>query len=125
MNAFLIVLAIAAAPHGHKKTIHVEAESGKLTGITVATTRTGFSGKGYVTGFSKPTDKVALRFKATAGIFEATIHYSAPNGDKGYQMRLNGVASTSSFPAPATRAKPPPIARAFQRASTSHAALAP
>lgn len=80
-----------------RKTIHLEAETGQLVGATVATTRTGFSGKGYVTGFTKDGDKVILKFTAKPGIYEALIRYSAPMGSKGYELGVNGMKSSGMF----------------------------
>ena len=94
----LIALAIAVAPGApQQKPIRLEAETGQLVGTTISSTRPGYSGKGYVTGFTKDGDKVALKFEASAGIYEALIRYSAPMGPKGYDLSVNGAKSSGMF----------------------------
>lgn len=78
-------------------TVRVEAENGQLIGPIVASTRPGFSGKGYVTGFTKEGDKVVMKFTAEPGIYEAFIRYSAPGGKKGYELGVNGHRTSGMF----------------------------
>jgi mannan endo-1,4-beta-mannosidase len=78
-------------------TIHLEAEEGTLTGVTVATARASFSGTGYVTGFANPGDNVAFSFRAPPGIRDLRIRYSAPFGDKGYDLVVNGTRLSGLF----------------------------
>ncbi|GAB2526078.1 glycosyl hydrolase [Spirosoma aerophilum] len=69
--------------------IKVEAELGELTGVQVASTNPGFSGTGYVTGLDNETDKLTLTVNAPAGLYELSIGYAAPYGDKGIDFQVN------------------------------------
>ncbi|SOD89841.1 glycosyl hydrolase [Spirosoma fluviale] len=69
--------------------IKVEAELGELAGVQVASTNPGFSGTGYVTGLDNETDKLTLTVNAPAGLYELTIGYAAPYGDKGIDFQVN------------------------------------
>jgi len=100
MSAILVAVAVfAARAFQHRNSIRVEAETGLLTGTTVATTRSGYSGKGYVTGFTKDGDKVVIKFLGKPGIYEAMIRYCASMGPKGYDLGVNGVKTSGMFPA--------------------------
>jgi mannan endo-1,4-beta-mannosidase len=104
MNAILIAFAVfTGAGIQHRTSIRVEAETGQLVGTTVATTRSGYSGKGYVTGFTKDGDKVVIKFLGKPGIYEAMIRYCASMGPKGYELGVNGVKTSGMFPATGTR----------------------
>jgi mannan endo-1,4-beta-mannosidase len=74
--------------------LRLEAEQGTLNGVQVASERKGYSGTGYVTGFDSPGDAVVLRFEARAGIFDAVLVYCAANGEKGFEVAVNGVESS-------------------------------
>src|SRR5690606_31475329 len=39
----------------------VEAETGELTGVSIASANLGFSGTGYVTGFDNTGDKLSVK----------------------------------------------------------------
>lgn len=94
----LIALAMTATPVTHQKqAIRVEAEAGQLVGTTLSTARAGYSGKGYVTGFTKDGDKVVIKFNAKPGIYEAFIRYSSPMGPKGYDLGVNGIKTSGMF----------------------------
>ncbi|HEX8234970.1 MAG TPA: glycosyl hydrolase [Abditibacteriaceae bacterium] len=78
--------------------IHLEAENATLTGATVATTRAGHSGTGYVTRLQDASDKIVWSIpQAKAGVYEATIRYSSPSGEKGYDLVINGLKSSGMF----------------------------
>ncbi|MBC3783893.1 glycosyl hydrolase [Spirosoma utsteinense] len=66
-----------------------EAEAGDLTGVDVASAASGFSGTGYVTGLDNATDQVSITFNATAGLYDLSIGYASPNGDKGIDFQVN------------------------------------
>ncbi|WP_165864788.1 glycosyl hydrolase [Rufibacter latericius] len=75
--------------------IKIEAENATRTGVTVASSMTGFSGSGYVQGFDNSFAK-NVRFTvdvATAGIYDLTIRYATPSGEKGYVLEVNGSRS--------------------------------
>ena len=80
--------------------IHLEAEDGVLSGNTVQTTRPGFSGKGYAGDFVPVGAKIAWTVpNAKAGLYDVKIRYSAPSGDKGYDLSINGKTSSSMLTA--------------------------
>lgn len=91
LTCLLVLLAPAAVG---ATPIRVEAESGVLTGVTVATTPPGYSGTGVVTGFDNATDNISLTFTAPAGLYKISIGYNAPNGNKGFELSINGIATT-------------------------------
>lgn len=77
----------------------VEAEAGDLHNVTVATSPTGFSGTGFVTGFTNSDDNnVSITFdNPTAGLYELTVGYTSPFGFKAYNLTVNGEKSSGSF----------------------------
>lgn len=80
-----------AAPPAAPAAIHLEAEQAALTGNAVLTKRAGFSGAGYVGDFEKEGAKIVWAVpKAAAGLYAVQIRYSAPFGDKGYDLVVNG-----------------------------------
>jgi hypothetical protein len=82
--------------------IHLEAENAELTGASVATSRRGYSGAGYVTGLRNEGDKMMWSLpQAQTGIYEVRIRYSAPSGEKGYDLVVNGFRSSGMLPATA------------------------
>lgn len=77
----------------------LEAEVGDLAGVTVATTPTGFSGTGYVTGFDNTDAKnVSINFNlSTAGLYQVAVGYTSPYGLKVANVTINNSKSTVSF----------------------------
>jgi len=76
-----------------------EAEDGLLAGVTVATSPTGFSGPGFVTGFDNSDAKnVEISFtNATAGLYKLTVGYTSPFGLKVGNITVNDEKSTVAF----------------------------
>ena len=78
-----------------------EAEDGSLSGSTtkVASVIKGFSGTGYVTGFSSQGCSVAIAFTVPApGVYELVLGFHSGYGAKGFGFRVNGgPASTGTF----------------------------
>lgn len=79
-------------------TISLEAEDGVLTGTTVSTAASGYSGTGYVTGFDATGDSVSWTFGANAGLHRFWIRFRTPYGQKGFDATLNGTGLSSTFP---------------------------
>lgn len=75
-----------------------EAEDGNLSGVNVATANAGYSGSGYVTGFDNGTDQVSITFNVTAGLYELSIGYASPYGDKGVDFQVNDETGSNKFP---------------------------
>lgn len=90
----LALLALAPSV----RAIHLEAEDAALTGPSVSTSRKDYSGAGYVTGFQKEGDRIVWDIpQAKAGIYAVTIRYSAPSGEKGYELVVNGAKTSGLF----------------------------
>ena len=88
-----------APPPGSRR---FEAEAGSLSGATsVASSIAGFSGTGYVTGFTSQDCAVTLALTApSAGLYEITIGYHAGFGDKDFGLVVNSApAETGTFTA--------------------------
>lgn len=76
-----------------------EAEKAALSGVSVSTSHAGYSGTGYVTGFDDATDKLTFNFNIAAGLYELSIGYTSPYGEKGYDLRVNTEQGGGMFPA--------------------------
>ncbi|MDT0264728.1 glycosyl hydrolase [Streptomyces sp. DSM 44915] len=84
-----------------------EAEDGELVGVQVESTAPGHSGTGYVTGFDQESDQVTVTVPdSPGGLYELTVHYRAPYGQKNAVLELNGtgmgeitLAATEEFTA--------------------------
>ncbi|KAG7292869.1 Mannan endo-1,4-beta-mannosidase man26A [Staphylotrichum longicolle] len=75
-----------------------EAENAILSGTTVDTAQTGYTGTGYVTGFDQATDKITFKVdSATARLYDLSIRVAAIYGDKRTSVVLNGGASSEVF----------------------------
>ncbi|MEI6656232.1 MAG: autotransporter-associated beta strand repeat-containing protein, partial [Verrucomicrobiota bacterium] len=85
--------AIPASPHSY----YLEAENGYLTGVATTTATAGFSGAGYVTGFSLASDRVAWNLYAAAGVYRMRIHYRSTS-HRCYAGAVNGAGLTGEFP---------------------------
>ncbi|MDE2126832.1 MAG: beta-mannanase [Armatimonadetes bacterium] len=81
------------------RNIHLEAESGRLTDVVVAASVPGYSGAGYVTGFTAADAHVTLPFAARAGAYRLTIRYATPFGPKGFAVSVNGHTINGMFAA--------------------------
>ncbi len=77
-----------------------EAETGSMTGTTIAQSIAGYSGSGYVTGFDEDGDAVSIPVAVTsAGLFSVWIGFAAPNGEKTNDIYVNGdYAGSQIFP---------------------------
>ncbi len=70
--------------------VKFEAENGTLSGTQVATTRKGYSGAGYVTGFDQDNDAVSIRVTVpTQGIYELKLGYASEHDDKQADVAIN------------------------------------
>ncbi len=95
-----VLLCLAGALlHVHAASITLEAENGTLTGnCRVANTVAGYSGAGYVTAFQNANDTVSWDFAGTPGLYDLTIRFRSPFGEKGYGGVLNGGGFSGMFP---------------------------
>src|SRR5688572_21612484 len=94
-----VLLAFSAA-FSQTLVASAEAESGVLTGVTIAEA-TGNSSGPYVTGFDAAGDKVAVTVDVpTAGLYNVEIRYRGPFGFKVNDLYVNNTfAGNISFPA--------------------------
>ncbi|WP_210488174.1 glycosyl hydrolase [Rufibacter aurantiacus] len=90
---------LAFAPAALAADLKLEAENGTRTGVTVASSMAGYSGTGYVQGFDNSFAKnVKFTFNLpAAGIYELSIRYATPSGEKGYVLEVNGQQSSGMF----------------------------
>lgn len=76
-----------------------EAESGTRSGTDISTSRSGYSGTGYVTGFDSDNDRVSINAQASASLYNLYIRYASASGDKWNLVRVNGQTLGSvAFP---------------------------
>ena len=87
---FPILLPVAARAQSGAP-IHLEAEDAQISGKpTVSNARAGFSGTGYVTGFTAEGDGLSWTIPdARAGVYQVRVRYSAPDR-KGTDIAING-----------------------------------
>lgn len=95
--AWLLVLVWFTAAPCSAAAVRLEAEEAALEGPVVAVERDGFSGRGYVTGMKRRTDRIVFTFDAEAGLHAVAIRYAAPHGPKGYVLDVNGVKHGGMF----------------------------
>ncbi|MFN8208919.1 MAG: glycosyl hydrolase [Bacteroidales bacterium] len=78
----------------------VEAETGTLSGVTVGSSGTGYSGTGYVTGFDNAGDRVSVVVNVpSADFYKIVIRYRSASGNKFQDFSVNyGDVSSVPFP---------------------------
>lgn len=75
-----------------------EAETGTLTGTSIANSTPGFSGTGYVGGFDVDGDKLSVQVNNVPdGLYELWVRYNAPFGSKGYGVQVDSEIGDGSF----------------------------
>ncbi|QIX60121.1 mannan endo-1,4-beta-mannosidase [Hymenobacter sp. BT18] len=89
LTGFLTIhpLVLRAAPP-----IRLEAEQVARPGQLLQAIP-GYSGTGYAGNFTSPTDSLTFHFKAVAGTYDLTVHYSSPFGTKEYFLAVNKARS--------------------------------
>ena len=103
--AGVAVLAVGCA---QQKPIRLEAESGRLHGVTIASTQpttqpttqpavAGPSGGAYVTNFRSGEDQLALDVDVPAGFYEIMIGYRSASGPKGYGIKAGDMEFSGMF----------------------------
>ena len=92
----LALTSIAAGVDVSKGAV-VEVESGVLTGVTIGTSPSGFSGSGFVQGFDTDGDKVTVTVaSSTQALYDVVIRYAAIYGEKQTTLSVNGAPGGSS-----------------------------
>ncbi len=92
----LLVPSISIAESG---AINLPIGRAELQGTTIARSIPGYTGQGYATGFITAADNVTFRFDAQAGLYRPEIRYSSPAGPKGYNLKVNQLTFSGTFPA--------------------------
>ena len=88
MTFLLAILLTASAPAAD---LHIEAEDAELIGVEIDSTRAGYSGRGYVTGYDAEEDLVRFTFEiAEAGIYELRLGYAQSARIRPYDMAIGG-----------------------------------
>ncbi|HEX7069744.1 MAG TPA: CBM35 domain-containing protein [Rhodothermales bacterium] len=89
MTLLLSLLLFVSAPADE---ILLEAEEAELFGVQVATERTGFSGTGYVTGFTAGEDSLRFTFETEGGgVFELLLGVAVSGRTTNALVRIDGV----------------------------------
>ena len=94
-----MLLAAGAAGAAPPQPIHLEAADARLVGVTVATTIPGYTGRGYVGNFAPVGAKIVFKLSGVKpGLYGVSIRYSAPMGEKSYDLVVNGATSSGTLP---------------------------
>src|SRR5688572_20222932 len=104
VNRLLLVLTLLLFNlNAYAADIVLQAESGTLTGVSTATTITGYTGSGYVNGatFDAAGDKIVVTTTiSTAGSYQLKIRYYGAYGSKNQDIYINGAfIGNINFPA--------------------------
>ncbi|KAH7026369.1 GH26 endo-beta-1,4-mannanase [Microdochium trichocladiopsis] len=93
-----------AGTFAQSTTLKFEAENGVLSGTTVDSVQSGYSGSGYVTGFDTAGDKITFNVAIDAtALYDIGIHYAGIYGEKKTTLVLNsGSSNEISLPATST-----------------------
>lgn len=87
----ILLFAGIAWGRGTNGTVRYEAENGQLIGTRRASSPSGYSGSGYVTGFDEPGDRVQVALRiGEAGLYDVRVGYRSPHGDKTEYLLVNG-----------------------------------
>ncbi|MEX0721365.1 MAG: endo-1,4-beta-xylanase [Balneolaceae bacterium] len=82
---------------GGSTNVLTEAEDGTLSGTTVSTSRSGYSGSGYVTGLDNQGDYIEATVDlASGGEYPLSIGYAA-DGDVKLSVSVNGSVERKNF----------------------------
>lgn len=84
------LMAALTTPYSHAD-IFLEAETGTLDGVEVSTSRPGYSGQGYVTGFNASGDTLDIVFNSTGAGSKALYITYAANKTQKNKVYINGT----------------------------------
>jgi mannan endo-1,4-beta-mannosidase len=97
-TAWLLALGAGSLAWGDNSDHYrFEAESGTLTATHVESSEPGFSGTGYVTGFTQPESKVSWNVTVPEGFYEVWLRYRTRD-KKGFEIMIDGVTYSGMFP---------------------------
>lgn len=99
LTIYLVALATSFSPCVQAQNYRFEAEAGTMFGTHVANSFPGYSGTGYVTGFTNPNGSHRFEVQADipAGLYEMWVGYRSQHGDKGYNFRVNEETGSGMF----------------------------
>jgi len=114
LHAVLVIIAIlslSACQPVIAAGLHIEAEGGTLAGgVAVSTSTAGYTGAGYVSGFTGKQSTVTVKFAAKAGLYDLRFRYRSASGQKGYDASVNGSGFSGMFaPSISFRASDPTL----------------
>ena len=97
-TAWLMALGIGPLARGNDAgPYRFEAESGTLTATHVESSEPGFSGTGYVTGFTQPESRVSWQATVPGGYYTVGLRYRSEQ-KKGFDLTINGLTYSGMFP---------------------------
>ncbi|EDY81847.1 Glycosyl hydrolase family 26 [Verrucomicrobiia bacterium DG1235] len=100
VRCFCLSLTVSLVAFSHANDpLRYEAEDAALTGTAINSSAGGYSGSGYVAGFTDEADRSSFSFVATEGVYSLVIGYRTPSGEKGFNGELNGVGFSGMFEA--------------------------
>ncbi len=85
-----LLLAVWLTAAGLGSDIFLEAEDAELVGVQVDSSRSGYSGRGYVTGFDDDGDLLRFSFESEQGIYELRLGYAQTSRIKPYALIIDG-----------------------------------
>lgn len=92
-RTFVRLLALATVAVNSALAAVYEAEDAILSGTTVGTSVTGFTGTGYVESFDDAADSLTFTIISdTAKLYDLKLKYSAPYGPKNTRLSLNNAS---------------------------------
>jgi mannan endo-1,4-beta-mannosidase len=97
MFIWFLAVAFFSGESPRPNPIRLEAEDAVLYGPAVSKERAGYSGTGYVAGFTKDGARIEWKARAKAGLYEAMVRYSSPGTEKGYELVVNGARTAAMF----------------------------
>ncbi len=86
----LLLLVLAAAPHAQTDGALEAEDATRIGSASVATSRAGYSGTGYVTGLSQPGDSLRFTVEATGAFVEVRLAVAGNGRFASYEVRLDG-----------------------------------
>ncbi|KAF2677161.1 glycoside hydrolase family 26 protein [Lentithecium fluviatile CBS 122367] len=99
-----LALSLLVASGVVAQSVTYQAESATLSGVTVGTSVSGFTGTGYVEGFDEAADSITFTVNSsTSQLYDLKLIYNGPYGDKYTNVVLNN-AGGSQVSLPATTA---------------------
>ncbi len=97
---FAILLGVLVISLAKAQNYRYEAETGSLFNVVTSSSVSGYSGTGYVTGFSNQDaveDYFELHVDVPEGLYEMWVGYRSQFGPKGYDYQVDGEFGSGMF----------------------------